>query len=497
MNGHGKSDGPVVPAKRPNNVGAAPAAEVVEERGPTEGNADRPPRPARRGGQDVSHGLDRVREAARRDSKARFTSLLHHVDVDRLRAAYRAINPRAAVGVDQVTWQQYGKDLEANLEDLHGRVHRGAFKAKPSRRVYIPKTDGRLRPLGIAALEDKIVQRAVVEVLNAVYETDFVGFSYGFRPGRGPHDALDALSVGLKRKKINWVLDADIHSFFTEIDREWMVRFVEHRIADKRVLRLIRKWLAAGIIEDGDWSDEGKGTPQGASVSPLLANVYLHHVVDLWAKAWRTRYATGDMIIIRFADDVVVGFQHEGDARRFQDELRQRLAKFNLELAADKTRLIEFGRFAADNRRRRGLGRPETFAFLGFVHICSTTSSGGFLLRRHTMAQRMRTKLRELNVELKRRRHLPLDVQGAWLASVVRGYYGYHAVPTNSRAMWRFRFEVVRLWRKALARRSQRGHIPWKRMYRIADRWLPRPQDQHPWPEVRFDGRTQGRSPVR
>ncbi len=497
MNGHGKSDGPVVPAKRPNNAGVVSAVEAVEERGPTEGNADRSTRPARSGGDGVSNGLDRVRRAAGRDSRARFTSLLHHVDVDRLRAAYRAINPNAAVGVDEVTWQQYGYDLEANLVDLHGRVHRGGFKAKPSRRVYIPKADGRLRPLGIAALEDKIVQRAVVEVLNAVYETDFVGFSYGFRPGRGPHDALDALAVGLTRKKINWVLDADIRSFFTEIDREWLLRFVEHRIADPRVLRLIGKWLAAGVIEDGDWSDQGTGTPQGASLSPLLANVYLHHVVDLWAKAWRDRHANGDVIIIRFADDVVVGFQHEGDARRFQDELGQRLAKFGLELAEDKTRLIEFGRFAAENRRRRGLGRPETFAFLGFVHMCSTTRNGGFLLRRHTIAQRMRAKLRELNSELKRRRHLPISVQGAWLASVVRGYFGYYAVPTNSKAMYRFRFEVVRLWWRVLNRRSQTGHVSWQRMRRIADTWLPPPRDQHPWPDARFDGRTRGRSPVR
>jgi RNA-directed DNA polymerase len=496
MNGHGKSDSPVVPAKPPNNAGRL-VTEVVEERGLPKGNADRPTRPAHSGGQDVSHGLERVRQAARRDSKTQFTSLLHHVDVDRLRAAYRAINPRAAVGVDQVTWQQYGQDLEANLEDLHGRIHRGSFKATPSRRVYIPKPDGRLRPLGIAALEDKIVQRGLVEVLNAVYETDFVGFSYGFRPGRGQHDALDALAVGLTRKKVNWVLDADIRSFFTEIDREWMLRFLEHRIGDKRVLRLIRKWLNAGIIEDGLWSDEGKGTPQGASLSPLLANVYLHYVFDLWAKAWRNQHAHGDVIILRFADDVVVGFQHERDARRFADDLRQRLAKFCLELAEEKTRLIEFGRFAADSRRRRGLGKPETFAFLGFVHICSTTRNGKFLLRRHTIAKRMRDKLRELKLALKRRIHLPIPVQAAWLASVVRGYFAYYAVPTNSTAMSRFRFEVIGLWHKALTRRSQRTRLTWQRMRTIADAWIPRAQIQHPWPNERFDGRTQGRSPVR
>jgi RNA-directed DNA polymerase len=496
MNGHGKSDSPVVPAKLPNNAGQ-PVAEVVEERGLPKGNADRPTRPAHSGGTGVSHGLDRVRQAASKDSRMRFTALLHHVDVNRLRAAYRAINPRAAVGVDAVTWQQYGQHLQANLEDLHGRIHRGSFKATPSRRVYIPKSDGRLRPLGIAALEDKIVQRAVVEVLNAVYENDFVGFSYGFRPGRSQHDALDALAVGLTRKKVNWVLDADIRSFFSEIDREWMLRFLEHRIADRRVLRLIRKWLNAGIIEDGHWSDEGKGTPQGASVSPLLANVYLHYVFDLWAKAWRNQHVNGDMIILRYADDVVVGFQHERDARRFQDDLRQRLAKYGLELAEDKTRLIEFGRFAADNRRRRGLGRPETFAFLGLVHICSTTKTGKFLLRRHTMAKRMRDKLRQLKLEIKRRIHLPIPVQAAWLASVVRGYFAYHAVPTNRHAMSRFRFAVIGLWHKALKRRSQRHRRTWARMRLIADAWIPPVRDHHPWPNERFDGRTQGRSPVR
>jgi len=496
MNGHGKSDSPVVPAKLPNNAGR-PVAEAVEGRGLPKGNADSATRPAHSGGTGTSNGLDRVRQAARRDSKTQFTSLLHHVSVDRLRAAYRAINPKAAVGVDQVTWQQYGRDLEANLEDLYGRIHRGSFKATPSRRVYIPKSDGRLRPLGIASLEDKVVQRAVVEVLNAVYETDFVGFSYGFRPGRGQHDALDALAVGLTRKKVNWVLDADIRSFFTEIDREWMLRFLEHRIGDKRVLRLIRKWLNAGIIEDGNWSDEGKGTPQGASLSPLLANVYLHYVFDLWAKAWRNRHANGDMIILRFADDVVVGFQHERDARRFADDLRQRLAKFGLELAEEKTRLIEFGRFAADTRRRRGLGKPETFTFLGFVHICSTTRNGKFLLRRHTIAKRMRDKLRELKLAIKRRIHLPIPVQAAWLRSVVRGYFAYYAVPTNSQAMSRFRFEVTGLWQRALKRRSQRTRLTWQRMRTIADAWIPRAHVQHPWPNERFDGRTQGRSPVR
>jgi group II intron reverse transcriptase/maturase len=306
-----------------------------------------------------------VREVARRDRNARFTALLHHVTLDRLRAAYWAISPKAAPGVDGVTWAAYGLDLEVNLQVLHGRVQAGSYRATPSRRVYIPKADGRLRALGIASLEDKIVQRAVVEVLNAVYEVDFKGFSYGFRPGRGPHDALDALAVGLERTRVNWVLDMDIRNFFGQIDHRWLRRFVEHRIADKRIWRLIGKWLAAGVIEDGQWSASEEGSPQGASASPLLANVYLHYVFDLWADWWRRHRANGDVIIVRFADDVTVGFQYEQDARRFWNELGERLAKFGLDLHPDKTRLIEFGRRASIDRQRRGLGKPETFDFLG------------------------------------------------------------------------------------------------------------------------------------
>jgi group II intron reverse transcriptase/maturase len=446
----------------------------------------------------VPHALTRVREAARKDRSARFTALLHHVTADRLRAGYRAINPRAATGVDEVTWQEYGHDLKGNLEDLHGRIHRGSYRAKPSRRTYIPKPDGRQRPLGIASLEDKVVQRAVVEVLNEVYETDFLGFSYGFRPGRGPHDALDALAVGITRKNVNWVLDADIRDFFSSLDRDWMRRFLEHRIADERVLRLIDKWLDAGILEDGRWSDERQGIPQGASVSPLLEKVYLHYAFDTWAHAWRKRYARGDMVIVRFADDVTVGFEHESDARRFQAELAERLAKFSLELSEDKTQLIEFGRHAAENRYRQGLGRPETFTFLGFVHICSTTRGGGrFQLKRVTITKRMHAKLHDINVKLKRMKHLPIPVQGAWLASVVRGYYAYYAVPVNGRAMSRFRYQVIRLWFAALRRRSQRTSLTWDRMNRLAARWIPPARIQHPWPERRFDARTQGRSPVR
>jgi group II intron reverse transcriptase/maturase len=434
---------------------------------------------------------------ARRDKEARFTALLHHVDIDRLRKAYREIRPQAAPGVDGVTWAAYGQDLEANLADLHDRLHTGRYRASPSRRAYIPKADGRQRPLGIATLEDKLVQRAVVEVLNAVYEADFLGFSYAFRPGRNPHQALDALSVGISGKKVNWVLDADIRDFFTNLDHQWLQKFLEHRIADRRVLRLIRKWLAAGVIEDGSWSETVEGAPQGASVSPLLANVYLHYVFDLWAEWWRRRYAHGDVIIVRFGDDFIVGFEHQEDAQRFLAELRERLAKFGLGLHPDKTRLIEFGRFAVQRRRARGLGKPETFDFLGFTHICAKTRSGRFWVRRITISKRMRAKLREVKDQLVRRRHQPLPEQGRWLASVVRGHRAYYAVPGNRAAVATFRTQVTRCWHEALERRSQRTRINWKRMDRLATRWLPPARVMHPFPDARFYGRTQGRSPVR
>ena len=496
MNERGKSDGPVVPAKPLNKAGTS-AAEVVEGRGLAEGNTDGPTRPGRRAGSDVPSGLDRVREVARQETEARFTALLHHVDLGRLRKAYWALDPRAATGVDGETWGSYGQNLEANLWDLHGRVHSGAYRAKPSRRAYIPKADGRQRPLGIASLEDKILQRAVVEVLNAIYEEDFLGFSYGFRPGRSPHDALDALAAGILRKKVNWILDADIRDFFGQLDRAWLEKFLEHRIADKRVLRLVQKWLNAGVIEEGKWSDTLEGVPQGASASPLLANVYLHYVFDLWVRWWRNRRARGDVIVVRFADDFIVGFECRGDAEQFLEDLRQRLAKFGLELHPDKTRLIEFGRFAAKNRAARGLGRPETFDFLGFTHICGKGRSGRFWLRRITISKRMRTKLKAVEDQLMRRRHQPIPEQGRWLRSVVQGHLNYYAVPGNRRALGNFRSEVNRHWLRALRRRSQRHRMTWERMNRLVDRWLPPARILHPYPEVRFNVRTQGRSPVR
>jgi group II intron reverse transcriptase/maturase len=494
MHDREKSDSPVVPAKPPNK---AVAAEAVEGRGLAKGNTTSKTRAGLRAGKDASSALARVREVARRDKDARFTALLHHVDVDRLRAAYRALRPAAAPGVDGVTWAAYGRELEANLQDLHDRVHAGRYRARPSRRAYIPKADGRQRPLGIAALEDKILQRAVVEVLNAIYEEDFLGFSYGFRPGRSPHDALDALATGITRKKVNWVLDADLRNFFTSLDRVWLEKFLGHRIGDRRVLRLIQKWLSAGVIEDGTWKETEGGAPQGAPASPLLANVYLHYVFDLWVRQWRKQQAHGDMVVVRFADDYVVGFEHRHDAEQFMVALRERFAKFGLELHPEKTRLLEFGRFAAGRRAERGLGKPETFDFLGFTHRCGRARNGGFLVTRVTVAKRMRAKLHEVKSQLRSRMHDPVPVQGLWLASVVRGHCAYYAVPGNIRAVREFRQQATRRWFFALTRRSEHHRMTWERMRRLVNRWLPPVRITHPYPEARFDVRTRGRSPVR
>lgn len=497
MNERGKSDGPVVPSTPPNDAATPAAEEAVEGRGPAKGNAASETRPGHRAGHGESSDLDRVRRAARKDKDARFTALLHHVNEDRLRAAYRALNPKAAAGVDEVTWEAYGQNLEARLRDLHGRLHRGAYRAKPARRVHIPKPDGRTRPLGVAALEDKIVQRATVEVLNAIYEQDFLGFSYGFRPGRSPHDALDALAVAIKRRKVSWVLDTDVREAFTSLDHHRLVSFLEHRIADRRVLRLIQKWLGAGVmIEEGLWAREA-GVAQGSSISPLLANVYFHYALDLWVHQWRQRQARGDVIFVRFADDFVVGFERRDDAERFWVELGERLAKFALELHPQKTRLIEFGRFAAERRKRHGEGKPETFEFLGFTHICAKTRTGRFKLKRVTAKKRVRAKLREVKAEMRRRRHQPIPDQGRWLASVLRGHSAYYAVPDNREALRAFRYQLARHWLHSLRRRSQRSRMTWERMQRIASRWLPEVRIAHPWPDVRFDATTQGRSPVR
>jgi group II intron reverse transcriptase/maturase len=434
----------------------------------------------------VSQALDRIRQAARLRRKERFTALLHHVDTDLLRWSFLALKRDAAAGTDGVTWQDYEAELEERLGDLHDRLHRGAYRAQPSRRVYIPKADGRQRPLAIAALEDKIVQRAVLEVLNAIYEEDFLGFSYGFRPGRGQHDALDALAVGITARRVNWILDADIQSFFDTVSHDWLIRFVEHRIGDKRIVRLIRKWLKAGILEDGLVSVNEAGTPQGSVISPLLSNIYLHYVLDLWAEQWRRREAEGDMIIVRYADDLVLGFEHEAEARRFLEAMRARLAAFSLSLHPDKTRLIAFGRHAAAERRRAGLGKPETFDFLGFTHICGKSRRGRFLVERKSRRSRVRAKLREIKEALRRRMHQTTDRQGQWLRQVVVGFFAYHAVPTNGRTLAAFLYHVAELWRRTLRRRGQRHRMTWAGVTKLAQRWLPEPRILHPWPSQRF-----------
>jgi len=497
MNGRGKSDSPVGAGKSPNNA-EEPAAEAMEQRGLAEGNSPEDHGTRTQFRPMTPDGIERVRQAAKKDRKQRFTALLHHVyDIERQRAAYLALKRDAAAGIDGETWRHYGENLEQNLQDLSGRLKRGAYRAKPVKRAYIPKADGRLRPLGVPALEDKIVQRTVVEVLNAIYETDFLGFSYGFRPGRSPHQALDALSVGIHTTKVNWVLDADIRGFFDTLDHGWLVKFVEHRIADRRVVRLIQKWLNAGVLEDGKRTRSEVGTVQGGSISPLLANIYLHYVFDLWVQRWRRTQARGDVVVVRFADDFVVGFEHREEAERFLAELRERFAKFGLALHPDKTRLIAFGRKAANDWRYRGGPKPGTFNFLGFLHSCGKTRKGGFTVLRQTMRQRMRAKLVALKEELRRRMHLPIPEQGAYLRSVVAGHVRYYGVPNNGPSIGLFRKVAGWLWWRVLKRRSQKKRLPWKRMRRYLDRWLPPARICHPWPSQRLAFVTQGRSRMR
>jgi group II intron reverse transcriptase/maturase len=415
--------------------------------------------------------------------------------MDTLREAYYGLNRKAAPGVDGETWRHYGERLEENLEDLSSRLKRGAYRAKMVRRSYVPKEDGRRRPLGVTALEDKLAQAAFVKVLNAIYEEEFVGFSYGFRPKRSQHDALDALCVGIERRKVSWVLDADIRGFFDAIVPDWLVRFIEHRIADRRIVRLVLKWLNAGVLEEGKRIWSKLGTPQGGNVSPLLANIYLHYVFDLWAHQWRRKHAKGDVTIVRYADDFIVGFQHQGEAEQFLSDLRERFAKFGLELHPEKTRLIEFGRHAAERRHKRGLGKPETFNFLGFTHICGKSRKGKFRVERRTMTKRIRRKLAEVKAELKRRLHDPVPWTGQWLRSVLRGHYRYYGVPFNYRALARFRDEVVKLWQRCLSRRSQKGYVNWTRMRRLGRIWIPKPHICHPYPNIRFDVRYSRQEP--
>jgi RNA-directed DNA polymerase len=482
-----KSDCAIVPLNRSNKEVQA-SAEVGEGRAQTEENIVQSHVLPTQSGERTSQGLSGVREVATGRRQERFTALLHHITVDLLRDSFHALQRRAAPGVDGITWREYETGLEDRLVDLHNRVHRRAYRAQPSRRVYIPKSDGQQRPLGIAALEDKLVQQAVVTILNQIYEVDFNGFSYGFRPGRNPHQALDALYVGLHRKRVNWVLDVDIRGFFDNMSHEWTMKFIGHRVADRRILRLIQKWLKAGVSEDGQWSETNRGTPQGAVVSPLLANVYLHYVFDLWVEAWRKKAATGDVIVVRYADDVVLGFQYRTDAERFLRDFRERLVKFGLELHPDKTRLIEFGRLAFRDRKRRGEGKPETFIFLGFTHHCGhLRSSGAFTVWRITATKRMVAKLKAIKAELQRRKHHRTSEVGEWLRKVIVGYYQYHAVPGNSSQLRLFRRRVCRLWRSVLIRRSERAQVGWDRLAPLMDRWIPPPRILHPHPGERFN----------
>ena len=496
MHGRGKSDRSTVPKKPPNNAGR-PAAEAVEGKVLAKGNSPEGNafRTQRRG--DARSALERVRRAARKDRQQRFTALFHHIyNVDHLRAAYFALKRDASAGVDGETWRHYGEALEGNLANLADRLKRGAYRAKPVKRIHIPKSDGRKRPIGVTSVEDKIVQRAVVEVMNAIYEEDFAPFSYGFRPGRSQHQALDALAVGLQRRRVNWVLDADIRGFFDSVDHAWLVKFVEHRIGDRRVVRLIQKWLSAGVQEDRTWTPSETGTAQGGSISPLLANLYLHHVFDVWFRRWATNQR-GDVIAVRFADDTIVGFQHREDAERFLAELRDRFATFGLELHPDKTRIVPFGpRVWAAWRARRGQ-KPGTFDFLGFTHISGTSRRGRHVLQRKTVRKRWQAKLREVTTELRIRMHDPVPVQGAYLCNVVNGHFRYYGVPGNGPQLSAFRHHVGRCWLNALKRRSQTHRITAERLRRYVDRWIPPVRIHHPWPEKRYDVTTQGKSRMR
>jgi RNA-directed DNA polymerase len=488
-NDHGKSDSCVVPAKFANKGGVNTPAERDGGKAIDQGKYDRQTTRRAQYRESVQSALDRIRKIAKSDRKVQFTNLMHHIsNVDRLRAAYFAMKRTAAAGIDGETWVSYGEGLEENLRTLSERLQRGGYRAKPVKRVFIAKADGKQRPLGVPVLEDKIVQRSAVEVLNAIYETDFLDFSFGYRPGKGQHNCLDTLYAGLFTGKVSWVLDADIRGFFDNLDHEWLIKFVEHRIKDKRVIRLIQKWLKAGVMLDGQRQDTEEGVPQGGSISPLLGNIYLHYAMDLWARQRQSDRSRGEMIIVRWADDFVVGFEHRSQAEKFLAELKERMLKFSLELHPEKTRILEFGRYAANNRRKRGLGKPETFNFLGLTHICGTTrgSNKMFTVRRHTIAKKMRAKLHEVKLELRSRMHHSVPDQGKWLKSVVEGHCRYYGVPTNLQQLVAFRYEVSRLWFSTLCRRSQRRPLTWKRMRRYTDRWLPHAKLHHPFPLQRL-----------
>jgi group II intron reverse transcriptase/maturase len=499
MNMHAgeKSDEVIVPEKRPNK-GGLPPAEVVEGRTSPKGNGGRTAAVRTQSRVAASNGLAAVRQAAQQSKGVQFTALLHHITIELLEQSYFALKRNSAPGIDGVRWQAYGENLTEKLTELHVRIHRGGYCARPARRTYIPKPDGSQRPLSILCLEDKIVQQAVVFILEAIYEADFMGISYGFRPGRGQHDALDALHAGIYRRKVNWVLDADIQGFFDAMGHDWIIRFLRHRIADKRILRLIAKWLKVGTTDGSRAIRSNRGTPQGAVISPILANIYLHYAFDLWSHAWRRKRAAGDVIVIRYADDIVLGFQHEQEGQAFLHDLRERMRKFELALHPDKTRLIRFGRNAVEQCRKRGQAKPETFDFLGFTHFCTRSRiTGVYVIGRKTIKKRMRAQLQAIKMELRRRWHDPIARTGAWLNKVLTGHLNYYAVPLNARSVTWFFSRVKALWRRTLARRSQRAYINWEKLSRLVDRFFPPIRILHPMPCHRFDARTRGRSPVR
>ena len=486
MNGSRQSDSGIVPEKLPNKA-VDTAAEEVEGRPLTKGNELQNPMCRTQSRESMPAVLERIRQFVRREKGGKLTALYHHIsNPEYLREAYWHVKRQAAAGVDGQTWEAYGQDLDRNLVDLSERLKRGSYRAKPVRRVFIPKADGRQRPLGISALEDKLVQYVTAQIFSVIWEEEFLGFSYGFRPKRSAHQALDALAVGIERKKVRWVLDADIRGFYDTLSQDWLVKFVEYRIADKRIVRLVKKWLKAGVMERGQWYLNDEGVPQGALISPVLANIYLHYTFDQWVQQWRKQPGRGDVIVIRYADDVVVGLEKHWEAEKFQRELTERLEKFNLELHPEKTRLIEFGRYAEHNRAERGLGKPETFNFLGFTHSCSWNRRRSFTVRRQTMRKRMQAKLKSIGAELKRRMHKPVPEQGKWLKQVLLGHYQYYGVPMNGRQLRNFRDRVRWMWKRSLGRRSQNGAITWERLQRLEDIWLPKPRICHPYPGERI-----------
>jgi RNA-directed DNA polymerase len=446
----------------------------------------------------ASFGLNGVRQKAETEKEARFTALLHHITPLLLKRSYFELRKDAAVGVDEETWHEYYQDHINRLDNLHERVHKGSYHAQPVRRTYIKKEDGKQRPLGIAALEDKIVQQAVYIVLNHIYEKDFMGFSYGFRPERNQHNALDALYVGITKRKINWILDADIKGFFDNLNHDHLLKFLEKRIGDKRILRLIRKWLKTGYIEKGKIYPQDIGTPQGSVISPMLANVFLHYALDEWIAWWRKNKAKGDVIVVRYADDFVVGFQYYAEAEQFLAALKSRLNEYGLTLHPQKTRLIEFGIYAQQNRDKRGMGKPETFDFLGFTHLCGKNKKGGFMLRRKTIKKRFIKKCKEIKHELIKRMHDSIKDTGKWLRAVIVGHGNYFGVPGNMNMVKEFYTQCVRAWLRTLRRRSHKAqNLDWKRFNRYTQWLLKRPRLAHPFPDLRLDVKTRSRSRMR